>query len=277
MKFSLVALLATVCSTQAFPPAPFYTLYGTVRDSVGQIVEVQGAQIILLRDGVEIDRTPIDSSLQPDQNYELRMRLDHARAATRLYSPEAVATQSAFSVRVEMNGQIFLPLQASGNLTAGKGGERVRYDITIGEDGDGDGLPDTWEEWQLYLAGYSPLPSGHWDISLMGPNGDLDGDGKNNLAEYLAGTYAADPTSYFGLEIKEKGTGFARLEFFRVTGKTYRLERTSNLGTGSWLPVDFALTQGGVPSDFHRATDVGPLPIFVVPLGANEFYRLTVQ
>jgi hypothetical protein len=45
-----------------------------------------------------------------------------------------VATQAAFSVRVEMNGQVFMPIQSSGNLTAGRGGERVRYDITIGED-----------------------------------------------------------------------------------------------------------------------------------------------
>lgn len=277
MKLRVLAFLASLSSVQALPPAPFYTLYGTVRDGVGQIIEIQDAQIILLKGGAELGRTPIDSSLRPDQNYELRVRLDHARTATRLYSPEAVATQGAFSVRVEMNGQIYLPIQSSGNLTAGKGGERVRYDITIGEDIDGDDLPDMWEEWQLYLAGYAPLPTGHWDISLVGPNGDLDGDGKNNLSEYIAGTYAGDPTSYFELQIKEKGTGFARLEFFRITGKTYRLERSNDLASGSWTPVDFALTQGGAAAAFHRATEEGPLPIFVVPLAAKEFYRLTVQ
>jgi hypothetical protein len=276
MKSSFVAFLASVCSVHALPPAPFYTLYGTVRDGVGQIVEVQGARIILLKDGVEIGRTPINSSLQPDQNYELRLRLDHARAATRLYSPEAVATQAGFSVRVEMNGQMFMPIQSSGNLTAGKGGERVRYDITIGEDSDGDGLPDAWEEWQLYQAGYPPLPSGRWDISLITPDGDLDGDGFSNLAEYLAGTYAAEPTSYFEVQIKEKGIGIAR-QFFRFTGKSYRLERSDSPASGTWTPVDFALTQGGVPAGFQRATDVGPLPIFVVPLDAQEFYRLTLQ
>jgi hypothetical protein len=176
-----------------------------------------------------------------------------------------------------MNGQVFLPIQSSGNLTAGRGGERVRYDITIGVDSDGDGLPDAWEEWQLYQAGYPPLPSGNWDISLIGPTGDLDGDGISNLSEYIAGTYAADPTSYIELQIKEKGVNFARLEFFRVTGKTYRLQRTNDLAPGSWTPVDFALTKGAVPASFHRALDVGPLPIFVVPLAEKEFYRLTVQ
>ena len=248
----LAALLSGVGSVHALPPAPFYTLFGTVRDDVGQIVEVPGAQIIVLKGGVEIGRVPIDSSLQPDQNYEVRLRLDHARPATRLYSPEAVATQAAFSVRVEMNGQVFLPIQSSGNLTAGKGGERVRYDITIGVDSDGDGLPDAWEEWQLYLAGYPPLPNGRWDISLVTPSGDIDNDGRNNLDEYLAGTYAGDPTSYLDLQIKQKGVNFARLEFFRVTGKTYRLLRTNDLVAGVWTPVDFALTQNGIPASFHR-------------------------
>jgi hypothetical protein len=85
-----LTLLASVSSVHALPPAPFHTLFGTVGDGVGQIIEIQEAQIILLRGGTEVGRTPIDSTLRPDQNYELRVRFDHARAATRLYPPEAV-------------------------------------------------------------------------------------------------------------------------------------------------------------------------------------------
>lgn len=262
---------------QALPPAPYYTLYGTVRDDVGQIIRTQGAEVILLNGGVEIGRTPIDSTLRPDQNYELRLRLDHARVATRLYSPEALATDGQFTVRVRMNDRLFLPIQVTGSLTAGKGGERVRFDLTIGADSDNDGLPDLWEEWQLYLAGHPPLPDGRWDVSLVRPADDLDSDGTSNLDEYAAGTYAADPTSYLFLESKEREANFWRFEFFRITGKTYRLERSTDVAPGSWMPVDFALTKGGVPAAFHRAEEAGRVSIFVVPLAGREFYRLNVQ
>ncbi len=273
----LAVFLGSVCSVHALPPAPYYTLYGTVRDDVGQIVVTQGAEVILLKGGVEVARTAIDSTLRPDQNYELRLRLDHARATTRLYTPEALATDGQFTVRVRMNDRLFLPIQVTGNLTAGKGGERVRFDLTIGEDSDSDGLPDLWEEWQLYLAGHAPLPNGRWDISLLGPAGDLDNDGSNDLAEYIGGTYAADPMSQLFLESKERGVNFWRFEFPRVTGKTYQLLRSTSMAPGSWTPVDFALTQGGVPAAFHRAQEAGPISIFVVPLAGREFYRLTVQ
>jgi hypothetical protein len=33
----------------AFPPAPYYTLYGVVRDQVGQTVTAEGAEVILLK------------------------------------------------------------------------------------------------------------------------------------------------------------------------------------------------------------------------------------
>ncbi|MEJ6578200.1 MAG: hypothetical protein QNL68_00215, partial [Akkermansiaceae bacterium] len=60
----LVALISSLSSLTAlaFPPAPYYTLYGIVRDQVGQTVTAEGAQVILLKGGVEVGRTPITSS-----------------------------------------------------------------------------------------------------------------------------------------------------------------------------------------------------------------------
>ena len=40
----------------AFPPAPHYTLYGIVRDQVGQRVTAEGAEVVLLRGSAEIGR-----------------------------------------------------------------------------------------------------------------------------------------------------------------------------------------------------------------------------
>ena len=55
-----LALLALLISdvTLAFPPAPSWALYGIVRDQVGQTVTAEGAEVILLKGGVEVVRTP---------------------------------------------------------------------------------------------------------------------------------------------------------------------------------------------------------------------------
>ncbi|MFN5963077.1 MAG: hypothetical protein ACK5CW_16495, partial [Verrucomicrobiota bacterium] len=123
------ALLGGVA--HAFPPAPYYTLYGVVRDQVGQTVTAEGAEVILLKGGVEVGRTPITSS-RIDENYELNIRIDQNRSGTTLYSDKAVAAGGLFSLVVSMNGALFYPIEVSGNLTAGKGGERVKLDLTLG-------------------------------------------------------------------------------------------------------------------------------------------------
>ncbi len=141
--------LGSSLAAQAFPPAPYYSLYGAVRDQVGQVIRAEGAELILLKGGKEIGRSPITSS-QLDQSYELNLRIDQNRSGTVFYSDKAVAAQGLFSLVVSMNGALFYPIEVAGTLQAGKGGERVRLDLTLGEDADKDGLPDVWEQWQLY-------------------------------------------------------------------------------------------------------------------------------
>ena len=50
----------------AFPPAPYYTLYGMVRDQVGQTLNGEGATLILLKGGDEVGRTPSISLAKRD-------------------------------------------------------------------------------------------------------------------------------------------------------------------------------------------------------------------
>jgi hypothetical protein len=272
MAFSSVSLFA-------FPPAPHYTLYGMVRDQVGQSITAEGATLVLLKDGQEISRTSIDSSRRLDQNYELTVSLDHARAGTLAYKTGVLTPQSQFSLVVEMDGAQFYPIEVNGTLTAGKGGERVHLDLNLGEDLDGDGLPDIWEQWQLYLAGYFPDENGNWPIHLINKNGDFDGDGFSNWLEYLAGTYATDGSETFALTIKARQAAFTRLEFYGITGKTYTIERSSDLKT--WSRVSFSVgANTSTREDLHAAIDVGIVSAFVTPNTAtagSEFYRLTVR
>ncbi len=262
-------------SASAFPPAPHYTLFGLVRDQVGATLKVDGAELILLRDGKEIGRTPVLKDLRGDSNYELRVSVDLNLPTTRAYSENAVAAGGQISVVVTMNGQNFYPIGVSGSLRATAGGERVRLDLNLGQDGDGDGLPDAWEEWQLYISGRRPGLNG-WDLSLITRDGDFDGDGISNFNEYIAGTFAADPTDRFELRLIGKTSAAVQLEFFSITGKVYSVEESADLK--NWTQVPFALTAQGAGQFRLQAPEVGIRTIFVKsPATASMFYRLSVR
>jgi hypothetical protein len=270
----LVLLLGSI-RVAAFPPAPYYTLYGVVRDHVGTALEVEGAQIVLLRDNAEIGRAPIARTLQGDFNYELDLRIDQNRTATRTYTQKAVPAQGVFSLVVELNGQRFYPIEVSGTLRAGYGGERVRLDLNLGADTDRDGIPDAWEEWQLHQSGRTPGPGG-WNLALIDRDGDFDGDGTSNFLEYVAGTFAGDATERLELKLTGKSATHVAFEFFAITGKVYSIEESADLRT--WTTATFTLTPGGEAKTLHRAAGVGIQPAHVATVpGESRFYRLTVR
>ena len=287
MKTLLTGLLLTASAAclPAFPPAPYYTLHGIVRDQTGQVVKAENAAVILFKGSVETGRATIGPLAEPDKNYEMKIRIDQARPSTTLYNTRAVASQGAFSLMVEIGGQRFFPIEVKGDLTAGKGGEHVRLDLTLGEDSDNDGLPDAWEQWQLFQTGRFPGDDGLWPLHLLDRNGDFDGDGQGNFSEYLAGTFAGDAAERFEVTIKSKTADRVEFEFFAITGKTYTLERCTDLKT--WTRVPFS-AGGAVPSagaampageETFTATGVGILPAACVP-GTDinkELYRLTVR
>jgi len=224
----IAAFLLTAAGLAAFLPNPSYTIYGLVRDQVGATLRVEGAVLVVLNNGTEIGRALVRSSPSGDQNYEVDMRIDQSRPSTRTYSAQAVAAQGAYSLYVEMNGARFYPIEVAGTLRAGNGGERVRLDLNLGADANNDGLPDAWQEWQLYQSGRTPGTPG-WNINLITKTGDFDGDGVSNYDEYVAGTFAGDATERFDLKIVGKGAAEVAFEFFAITGKIYAIEESSDL------------------------------------------------
>ena len=273
---SAAALLLAAASLHAFPPAPYYVLFGTVRDQAGQTVVADNAEVLLTKNGTVLQRTPIASVVGGERNYELNIELDASRSGTTSYSEKSIAPNGEFGLIVELNGQRFYPIEVAGTLRAGSGSELVRLDLTLGVDSDRDGLPDVWEEWQLYQAGHFPDDNGKWNISLITANGDFDGDGQSNLKEYYAGTFAGDATETFDLEIKGLDASKALVEFYGITNKFYWIEQSTDLKT--WAPANFAV--GTAPaSESHVAPAAGIVNASIprAPGGTKTFYRLNVR
>ena len=278
--FRPILLLALAFScvhlVQAFPPAPYYVLYGTVRDQAGQTVVADHAEVLLTKNGTAIQHAPIATLVGRDRNYELNIEIESMRPQTAAYSERSLQPNGEFGLIVQINGERFYPIEVAGTLRAGRGSELVRLDLTLGVDSDRDGLPDVWEEWQLYQAGHFPDDAGKWDLSLINASGDLDGDGQSNIKEYYAGTFAGDATETFDLEIKGLDDSKVLVEFYGVTNKFYWIEQSTDLKT--WSPANFAV--GTAPaSASHVAPAAGIVNASIprAPGGTKTFYRLNVR
>lgn len=240
------ACLASTLSASGFPPAPFHTIYGTVRDEFGRQIRVEGASVVLSRNGHEVLRQVIAPGISPDFNYQIRLRMAMDRPGTRNYTDLIQRPGEAYTLAVRINDVTYLPIEIQRDGEVGKPGERVRINLTLGQDSDGDGIPDAWKISQLYAAGILPDENG-WPLHLLPPDGDFDGDGASNYAEYIAGTYAMDPTDYLSLQMIESHPGHVVLGFFGILGKTYSLE--SSTDGRKWLPEAFSTVQPNAPDD----------------------------
>lgn len=277
---SPVAFLLTAIPLQAFPPAPFHTIYGDVRDEQGTLIPATGAAVVMSQGGVQKMREQLTAGNGADFNYQLRMRIDMGRSLTASYSSLVVSTASAYTLSVDIGGVSYHPLEITATPpTVGGPASRVRLNLTLGVDSDGDGLPDAWEESQLYQAGYQPGPNG-WDLSLLDRNGDLDKDGLSNGTEYIAGTYAGDATSTISLAIKEKIEENVRLETYAIFGKSYTIESSTDLKT--WVPTSFALTDPAAetPAVFQQSlasATTGITSLYAKASETNTYYRLRIR
>lgn len=209
----------------AYPPAPHHLFYGMVRDEFGSPIAA-GAEVILeTLSGVQI-KTTVIPNLEPGVNYRLAVPMDSGIASD-LYKPTALRPTVPFRIRVQLGGVIYLPIEMTGNLSGmGQPGQRTLLNLTLGEDTNGDGLPDAWQ--RLINS----------DISKVKPGDDYDKDGLTNMQEYLAGTYAFDPKDGFALKISRLNGDKPVLAFTAITGRTYTLLGAADLKAG-WTTLQF--------------------------------------
>jgi hypothetical protein len=274
--FLLLTLISTAPVLSAFPPAPPFVLRGIVRDEIGDPFGYAQGEIRLLEGDRVIARGQIRDDVWREGNFRLAVPMDAQRKAER-YKPTAMEPYSRVTVEVVVNGYVYLPLEVRGNgLLLGGAGESAYVELTLGQDLDEDGLPDTWEAFQLYAVGIYEGDE-RYHLGTLQPGDDIDGDGLDNYTEYLAGTYALDGASAFSLEMLEKRDGEATLEFLAIIGRKYELERLS-MDSGLWEKVSFTPKGEATPVQTWLAPGVQYQQIrSTTHLEGPTFYRLSVK
>ena len=270
-------LMAGATPVSGYPPAPHFTVYGMVRDQWGYQLDVDDAFVVARSGDQEIARAAVVSLQRLDRNYGVKLPVDSG-ITERLYKTSALKPFTPFTLEVEADGQVFLPIEVSfGSLNLGQPGGSMEIDLTLGEDTDGDGLPDLWEQWQLSAAGINP---GDPDFNLQRLNGqgDFDHDGMDNRAEYIAGTFALFTDDRFDLTIVAyRANGLVELEFLAIRDKVYNLERSTDLK--NWEPISIHLNgSGDSGANAWVADDVTFKRVFAEGESADSYmYRMKVR
>lgn len=269
-----IASLILPSAAFAFPPAPHHTLHGVVRNEMGEPIRGDNATVILeTLSGVQL-KSPIGVTMTPGINYRLRIPMD-AGLTSDNYRPTALRPSVPFRMKVLIGTVTYLPIETQVNYaTLGKPAQFTRLDLTLGEDSDGDGLPDAWERALSDLLGTS------LGIDQIQPDADSDSDGLSNLQEYLAGTYAFDPQDGFRLDIAGTQDGRPVLEFLAIRGRTYTLFGSEDLAT--WVPLAFRLPNDASslpPRASYYSTDVRILRVqAILPPDQNmALFKMLVQ
>lgn len=252
----------------AFPPALPHTVYGMVRDELGNPLAAGATIILESASGVKVFGV-VSGLLEPGVNYRLSVPLD-AGLTSAAYRPTALNPRAPFKIRVKIGSVSYLPIEMSRDFAAlGEPGKRTLLNLTLGEDSNGDGLPDAWQR------------RINADLSKVAPGDDTDRDGMSNLDEYLAGTYAYDPQSGFVLDIVRSEGDVPLLEFTAINGRSYSLQGSTDLG--QWVSVPFRLVAAGPesqPVSTYAAKDIRRIQVQVAtPAGQPipQFFKLILE
>lgn len=272
----LVVLLAGLIpgAAVAFPPLPHHTVYGLVRDEFGNPLTASGTELILdTLSGTSLS-TSVVAGLEAGVNYRINVPVD-AGLTDDLYRPTALRPTAPFRIRVKIAGRTYVPLEMKANMAQlGQPARSSRVDLTLGEDTDGDGLPDAWER--------SVIAAGKLGVSLSGlnPNDRLNGNPLSVLQAYIAGTYAWDPKDGFRVDIVQFEGLNPVLEFLALRGRSYSVIGSDDLAT--WVPVPVQV-QGASASgtvNFYQSSQLKQVRV-TVPADSGKappkFFKLLVK
>lgn len=258
----------------AYPPAPHHVFYGMVRDELGNPLQSREVQVVFeTASGAQLS-TYVEAIHSPGTNYRLEVPMD-AGVTSQLYKPTALRPAVPFQMRVQVGSQVFLPIEVRADFAEmGQPGRSTRMDLTLGEDSDGDGLPDAWER-QL-IQSLADLDS----LDDVNATDDSDGDGLSNLDEYISGNYAYDDRDGFSLKLKRMNEGRAVLEFLALRNRSYRVLSSDDLE--NWSPLAFELVNDdeGNHYDVFQSDQVEEVEIVVSESegeAIGRYFKLQVE
>jgi hypothetical protein len=273
--FSLLFGALCLRTASAYPPALHHTLFGMVRDQYGIPLQVDNATLIVETASGITNSVLIHPSLAPGVNYRLNLPMD-AGLTSDLYQPTALRPSVAFKIKVKIGNVTYLPMEMVADFAhLGLPGKETRINLTLGEDLDGDGLPDAWERSLLSRLG------GNRTIADIRPNDDSDNDGMSNIDEYVAGTYAFDPKNGFSLKIVGFSGPAPLLEFTSLTGRYYTVLGSADLT--QWSPVEFRIAGSESTEPFiegYDSREVQPMRVEIkvdATTQGYKFFKLMVQ
>jgi len=272
--FIAVLLGALGHTALAFPPLPHHTVYGLVRDEFGNPLISAGTELTLETLAGTTLTTQVVPGLEAGVNYRIEVPVD-AGLTSDLYRPTAMLPAAPFRIRVKIAGRTYLPIEMKANLALlGQPAQSSRVDLTLGEDTDGDGLPDAWER--------SVIAAGKLGLTLEGlkPGDRLNGNPLSVLDAYLAGTYAWDPKDGFRLDIVSFSQADPVLEFVALRGRSYTVVGSDDLQ--GWKPMRFRMdgVNSDSPRSFYQTTQLQRVRVVVggeAGEAAPKFYKLLVK
>ncbi len=264
------SVILWVPTTNAFPPAPHHTFLGMLRDEHGRPIISDDARVFFETTNGAVINAEAGEILEPGVNYTIKVPMDSG-ATPELYQNFAMKIQMPYKIQVRIGIRTYLPIEMLGSIkTIGRPGGITQLDLTLGEDTDGDGLPDAWER--------ALLGNGR-TLSDINPGDDSDGDGMSNIDEYISGNYAFDKDDGLRLDILESGNAGVRIEFLAITGRTYTIQQTNDLTT--WQQVKFStLDSPETQQSSYLAESVSKVNITIPPSDGSpnaKFFKLMVK
>ena len=262
----------------AYPPAPGVTLKGHVRDQYGWLLREEGAEVVVRQGRTVIGRAPITKDVRFEFNYRVNLPVD-SNVTGEVYRLGALLPNSKYTVEVEVGEVIYTPIETLvGSLPIPEPGKVINLNLTLGDDTDGDGLPDSWEFWQLQAGGYAQGDPGY-HLGRLGASGDLDGDGLSDLEEFRAGTLALlnFSNSNFLLDpISFHSTDLLKFKYYAVRNRSYRIEASTDME--NWVHVPTILDDPiGPEVQAWTSNRTGWLELYALTLGPRTFYRLKIR
>jgi T5SS/PEP-CTERM-associated repeat protein len=167
------------------------------------------------------------------------------------------------------SGARLLTTDGTGSFRVDYAGSALRLSDFQAGDSDGDGIND---QWALQYFGRTPLAEG---FGADDRNGDKDGDGATNYAEYVAGTNPTNAASLFRLTILAgQDDQTVTLEFDSAEGITHEVWYASDLLNWTLIASPaFTVPRPGVCQWTDDGSQTGTPPD-TTP-GGRRFYRVS--